>query len=237
MKKYLTIQIWLIGVVVFIVANPHGTLAQGSRTFLDEEFENVDWTAGKLVDTTVGYGANFSAYQMVNGGNPGAYRHVWHGWTGDGSGSQGFLVGHFSEIAWHDPGAQGAILGLNVSLDAIFNPATAPWAVACGPLVHQNGHYFTVFGSVTSESWTTLTFEGLTEQDFVGIAGEPLEHPDFSSNGAPIQFGFFTANSTGSSSSLETNSGYDNTYLEITHVVDRESMTWGNIKNLYGLGD
>jgi hypothetical protein len=221
-------------VMIFICYGSYPALAQTDTTFSDTEFLDTDWSAVKIIDTSVGQPASYSAYQVATDGNPGAYRHVTHEWCGDGNGSKGLTVGHLHNSAWYDPGALGPITNIDVSLDGIFTPLVNPNAVSCGPLVFQDGHYYKVQGTITAQSWTTVTFETLTDVDFVDLNGDPDSHPDFSGDGAPLQFGFFTANGTGGSDCPLTNSGYDNWQVTVAYPSSPVKTTsWGGIKALF----
>jgi hypothetical protein len=223
-----------ISAMMLIICGCFDARAQETKEFSDSEFLDGDWSSVKITDTTVGQTATYAAFCSTTGGNPDAYRHVTHNWCGDGSQSQGFSVGHLQNGAWYDPGQFGPILEIDVSLDAIFNPRVNPNAVACGPMIFQDGHYYRVQGTITAQSWTTLTFDDLTETDFVNLNGGPTTIPDFSGSGSPLQLGFFTANSTGGSRCLVTNSGFDNWLVTVSHqATPVKTTTWGRIKALY----
>jgi hypothetical protein len=91
--------------------------------------------------------------------------------------------------------------------------------IAIFPLLAQNGYYFQVYDAGTPLVWTHRTFSGLTATDFVnanaGTSTGPL-HPDFSGSGAPIQFGYGTANGSDSVVPITTVSGIDNWSVALT---------------------
>ena len=234
MKTRLVTRIVFISVTIFITMGSHYSLAHETMSYSDTEFLDADWSAVKITDTTVGQTASYAAFCSTSSGNPGAYRHVVHDWCGDGTQSRGLIVGHLQSGATYDPAQFGPILSIDASFDAIFNPRVNPNAVGCGPLVVQDGHYFRVYDLITAQTWTTLTFDDLTEVDFICISGGPNTNPDFSAGGAPLQFGFITQNGTGGSSCISTNSGYDNWLITITHQsTPVNTTTWGNIRALY----
>ena len=106
--------------------------------------------------------------------------------------------------------------------DAIFDPATAPissidyfehsrctsgcnsLSQATGPALKQGSEFFVLQrlgAGLTGSSWLSTSAVGLVQNDFIRVvnAAYPFldhdSHPDFSSSGAAIQFGYFRANS------------------------------------------
>ena len=180
MRVFMVIRVFFVAAMITTMFFIRGAFAQGTTTFSDGDFDPASWFAEKIFDSTVGQGATFLVDQAGTGGNPDTYRSVIQNWSGDGMGSKGLVVGHLLNDGLYDPELLGGIIGLDVSFDAIFSPLTSPWAVACGPLVYQNGHYYRVYGQVTSDTWTHFDFLDLASEDFDIIGGGSPLHPDFS---------------------------------------------------------
>lgn len=113
----------------------------------------------------------------------------------------------------YDPATQGPICCLDYSEDVKFVSTTVPAVVgqATGPALLQNGKFYIANGQLTTgedtTQWKRLTRTCLKETDFHLVPGCDASHPCTNSNfidstspnfstGAPIQFGFFRANST-----------------------------------------
>jgi hypothetical protein len=64
-----------------------------------------------------------------------------------------------------------------------------------GSQVYRSTKFIRFIASNSSHDWETKSLTGLTAADFIRVGGSENEHPDFSSNGGPIQFGFTRNNS------------------------------------------
>ena len=99
-----------------------------------------------------------------------------------------------------------SIAGLNYSYDLKFLGAQGRvLSVAYSPLLLQNDTYYAAASdNISGTNWTAFSRPSLIASDFVNVGGLGLvnalgpgpTNPDFSCNGAPIQFGYMTANST-----------------------------------------
>ena len=190
----------------------------GEVTFLDSAFHDSDWSAEIMHDGTPDSSAFFTAFQEATGGNPGAHRHVFHSWCGDGIGSSTIWVAHMRDGAVYNPAESGAISSIDCSFDAQFCPVVNPNAVGCGLLLYQNGYYYRASGVIQLCQWTQLSFSELVSTDFNLVPDEPgPPNPDFSESAGPILFGFYTSNGTSGADCLTSNSYYDNWSVVITH--------------------
>ena len=179
--------------------------------FSDQTFENRNWQSLKVLDTTSGQSATFTAGQVTSGGNPGSYRNVTHNY------SQGSIwIAHLRDAAIYDPAREGPVTGLNFSLDVIhFHPPPGQ-AISFGPLLVQNGSTYvdSTGNTIFEEVWTHLTLTNLTATNFTLLVGAGPEHPDFSAVGAPMQFGYYSANSS-IGPALTREGGVDNWSISI----------------------
>lgn len=164
--------------------------SQPDSPFSDGTFADADWDSVEIGDTACG---SFTAAQVTSGGNPDAFRRVTHSFC------LGSLdVGHLRVAAVYDPPTQGAVSTVSFAFDARHLNASPEVAVAYAGLLFQNGSYYIgpvdpVFG----DGWTHFERSSLTAGDFSRVGPGPgPATPDFSSAGAPIRFGYFTANSS-----------------------------------------
>jgi hypothetical protein len=101
----------------------------------------------------------------------------------------------FQGAGYYNPAVSGALTSLSESFQfQVFSSAS----VGVGFLLRQGNSYFAYAGyqSVDPGSgWVTLSSGELTTSIWKLAAGSQAA-PDFSASGAPIQFGYFTANSS-----------------------------------------
>jgi hypothetical protein len=189
-------------------------------TFTDGSFAAQDWA--QTIFYTHGYGIAQTVSTVASGGDNGAYREVTNivGASPPGTyscvwGFERYLPGSY------DPGATGAILGVNYSEDCIQN--SLPYAnfigQATGPAIRQNGNVYVHLGLLTTEAgWTHKSWAGLLADDFRDLL-DANAHPDFSAAGAPIEVGFYRGNSTSLGNHAYTvGAGIDNWDFEILYA-------------------
>jgi hypothetical protein len=127
-------------------------------------------------------------------------------------------VFHIRNDAVFDPATEGAITSVAYSEDTF----TGISQIGGGLALQQNGIlYFGGYRHDSSTSWVTYIRSSLTAADFRTFVSETL-HPDFSSSGAPITFGFFRANSVdaGGPYGYTATGGTDNWQATITSVPE-----------------
>lgn len=133
---------------------------------------------------------------------------------------------HIYTAQTYSPSLSGPIATIAVSMDYECPDSVGTClnadGQAFGPAVMQNGKYFvvTTFGASTgvTTGWKTFTSSGLTALNFYEVLPDgstSQQHPDFSSAGAPINCGFYTANFT-YGGSFQNHAGYDNWQCVIT---------------------
>ncbi len=112
--------------------------------------------------------------------------------------------------------------------------------VLWGPAVEQGGVYYIVPGHAMpngiSNVWMTESLTGLTAADFdqvdvnSSVWSNPNSHPDFSSGGLPVTFGYVRAKAF----VAHTESVLDNWSVTVTEgVVANENQSWGTLKSAY----
>jgi hypothetical protein len=192
--------------------------------FFDGTFNNTDWTAFKFPNAVPG--SAFTSGQVTAGGDPGAYQAITRTWTGPG----GISVGELRNGAVYDPASNGPITDISFSLDAISFKDTS--GIDFVPLLMQNGNYYGT--GITPLSyvfqgggWQLIESQDLPASAFFSSSGP--EHPDFSSKGSPIQFGYISGNGTASSLTITTICGVDNWSITVNTmpVANGQSVTMG----------
>ena len=180
-------------VFIAAVAGVASPSARAATIFGDGTFHDADWSATKVIDTTAGAVAAFSAMQTLSGGNPDAYRAATM--TLPTAGTIG--VAHLRAGATYSPPISGAIQRLDLSYDFIV-----PGAVDFGgsdhilPLLVQGGSYYVpTFFALDLPGWHHIYLVNRQPNHFMRVLGTgPLE-PDYSAAAAPIQFGYVTRGS------------------------------------------
>lgn len=215
----------LLGAVT-IVASAHA----GTVVYQDDSFAEADWT--QQIFFVEGNGGDVQAWHVGSGGNPGEFRMVQTvvndapPYTGVGA-----FFGYVPAL--YDPAASGAILTIDYKEDAMMF-AGGGQGQATGPAVRQAGvvYYFWV-GGTAEWTWTEKLVTGLTAVDFRDTPFTDL-HPDFSSAGAPLEVGFYRANST-YSGGYTIQAGIDNWTFTIHNdgPTLRAQTTWGRVRSLY----
>lgn len=208
--------------------------------FFDGTFDDGDWASELVVDTTPGQDATFDAYQVPNGGSPGAYREVFHSYEGGT-----IIVGHLREGAVYDPAVLGEIADVSVEYNLKQDPPSG-YAVRVGLMIRQDGAYYACLAGsdlVWEPTWTGYVHGNLTALNFE-LADENWPgngiHPNFSGGAAPIEFGYFTFNHQSGGPLQVRWSGIDTwtvTVLPAGEPVPVRTETWGQIKEFYRSGD
>lgn len=187
-----------------------GGLANAQVTFSDGTFAASNWPV-----ETIGGGSAVST-QVTSGGNPGAFRRVAQTVN---AGSTVYIVHRFGNTTTtrYVPATQGAIGSVDFSIDyRIFDGVGQGQAFYL--MAKQGNEDFIAGGAVTglSTAWQSYAINGVLPTDFSCITNPGLS-VDFSATGAPIRFGFVTANSsTGAGYSITAD--YDNFFVRANPV-------------------
>lgn len=167
-------------------------------TIADTDFDPADWSE-TVTQTGV---SNHTVVQQTIGGNDGAFRRMTHEVAGTGS----LSVVHVYQAEQYDPATQGAFSRITYSEDrAVFDVNAA---IQAAFVLVQGGHVFTASlldVEINDTDWRTLTVV-LETTDFGSATTSGS--PDFSANGAAINFGYQRSNST--DTTVETGHGIDN---------------------------
>lgn len=209
--------------------------------YADTEFADAAWSHSIIVDT---YGSSTtSAVQKLTGGNPDAYGEGVHTF-----GAGLVRVAHLPQIGPIIPAAVTGVCSLTVTFDMRFlsrdfgscggsNPEVSFFA-----LILQGGEFYAEstrrFVRQSDGGWVNDTrVDAATDFGHINLltgAIDPLNNPDFSPAGAPLQVGILSSNSTGFPS-CQITWGVDN-FEVVAHVRGPTSIageTWGRVKSRY----
>ena len=207
-KQKQSIKVLFLGLCTLIISAISALSAKAAIiTFSDSTFNDEDWNRTSFLQ---GNAQVVTGNQITSGENQ--FRQIIHTLYPD-PGMTSYAIGFHQQIgAVYNPQLQGAISSLDYSEHSIlfggyYNGQTT------GIALKQDGKVYRFWVGVTPESnWTTKSVQNLQEGDFnligkvpedLGLAstvapvdfGSGTEHPDFSSTGSPIEFGFFRSNS------------------------------------------
>jgi hypothetical protein len=199
--------------------------------FTDGIFNNADWSASKIVDTTPGTAATFSAFQQPVNGNPTFHRETTHVF-----GIGAIRVAHLRNVGGspftYDPSSSGAINTISINYDLVHRTPNLG-AVGYGLLLRQNGKYYTnpiPPDNIFPNAWSGFSHLGLTSANFFellvpGTGVNVFSNPDFSATGSLIEFGYVTSNSHGGAGVIVTKtSGIDNYGLRLDTVPEPATL-------------
>lgn len=176
-----------------------GTGSVHAQEFSDSTFSDPDWVVHQVL---LGDGGAVSGTQDDTFGNPGPSRLVVDTVTpvGQYSGAWGF---HLRAGASYSPSLEGSISCIDFSMDYanLSSCQVEGDGQAFGPCIRQAGELYAIPGvTLTSTDWVARLETGVNSLVFqrlnpMTVDWEPTSHPDFSSTGDLMEFGFFTANS------------------------------------------
>jgi hypothetical protein len=169
---------------------------------LDDEFLPADWTT--TAETSGG--GSFTVSQQGTGGfgSP-PFRFMSHRLPPvSGTDLASVVVTHLSNTATYDPSIQGEITAIDYQeagriLSFPFPEAfsTTQPALRQGGRTFRSSEFIRFIAQNGSHNWETKGLSQLTAMDFVAV-DDSGDHPDFSTSGAPIQFGFTRTNARSS---------------------------------------
>lgn len=195
-----------------------------NATFTDGTFTPSQWQDAKIADSTPGTAATYSVAQGPTGsnppGNPGPDREVVHNYS-----VGGILVGHWNTTFTYDPSVSGAISTVIYSYDLIHINPPANQAVAYRLLILQGGNYYSTPASdaIFPQTWTTFGQSGLTSLSFSNVLFNTTFgslHPDFTSAGTTLTFGYMSGNSANGNSNITRTSAIDNYNVTLKPVPE-----------------
>lgn len=140
-------------------------------------------------------------------GLPGSAMQVNNSCGSNFSGSWNLLV--YSPFTY-TPANAGAITNLSFSIDSRFIDRLQ----ALSFIIEQGSHVWRVAYWTNTSSWTTYSITNVTSASITPLStGAPLL-PDLSAAGAPLRFGFASANSSAGGFGYTTSGLYDNFRVE-----------------------
>ena len=178
-----------------------GASVQAS-TFVDQTFNNADWTSSILTNTNNAPGNTYAAYQHGPNGNTGYFRYFEHTTYRDGSGLYNtirILNLNNTPLFSIDPGLS-PIQSIDFSFDLIYYPNllnnynTMHYRLA---LVQAGNTYLSPYVISDTPTWNTHSLSGLTQTSFCRASNvnalDCTTNPNFSGGGT-IQFGYAITN-------------------------------------------
>jgi len=224
----------LTGLMLSLTLATAGLAPASTVTFQDGTFTDAQWTT--TVEVLNG-GGSVNAFQVASGGNPTEFRRIENTLNSAiGTGVSNTVYGfHRFAGGVYDPATGGPILAINYAEDS---QRIAGGVQACGLAVRQAGviYYGPAFLTPTAfGTWATTTQTGLLAGQFDALA-PGVQNPDFSVAGAPLEFGFFRANSTSvGGGGGTTHGGIDNWTVALTvdGAVATTASSWGGVKALF----
>ena len=180
-----------------------------TRSLADSTFKSSNWKTLHYGDSGTGAGA-YSA----TGGNPGAGWHV-----SNNVGINYMSTDSFYRASAYSAAVSGDVVSLNFSYDFVTSLYSGQ-GQGTAPAILQNGIVYVYdtpdYGyprTWKNETWTNLTANHFINRDMQD------HHPDFSINGAPMQFGFTNANFGGGLAHRTTLSSFDNFVVTIQSIA------------------
>jgi hypothetical protein len=163
-------------------------------TFSDGAFNLANYTQNTYnSNPSVG---SFTVTQCASCGNPGNALDINYIVNAGAGADLLTIVGETNNSWTYNPSTQGAIGGLDFSVDKYLD-SPVPNTLNTGiPLLFQNGNYYVDFvsGPLPKDQFNTIVGDDLQASDFELLdfstgARDASMHPDFSANGGAITFG------------------------------------------------
>jgi len=176
---------------------------------------------------------------LAAGGNPGAALDILFSNQGGAismSSFQGFIATGFG----YDPSAQGALTSLAYSNDRYVSVGSelAGLNTVTRSLLLQGGHYYLATiadpAAQPRDTWFTTSASGLASSNYIGFdfatgLSDASLHPDFSTAGSQIAFGFVNRlffDTGGQAVNLHADFRFDNIAYDLQAAAVPEPQTW-----------
>ncbi len=198
------------------------SVSEAQVSYSDTNFANANWSASKVFDSTPGASATFSSTQVAAGGNPGFFREDTITLNGGV-----ITVAHLNQGAVYNP-AGGGILTVSWAFDVRGDTSLSGAPIGYDFVLQQGGLYYrdgAVSGTGLGSSWQPFANGSLTAANFTLLNGQP-GNPDFSTTGAPIQFGYAVSKLEDASGPYTLVSGMDNWSVTLATAAVPEPQTW-----------
>jgi hypothetical protein len=208
------------------------TFSDGVFKDVDTEQENnaADWTTFVIPRGPDGISSG-SAKQILTGGSPNEYLEVKAGRDPITAGLDNSTRVWMIFKTAYGPSSVGAIATMDMTIDHIQVGGGSGGGLS--PALLQGGRLYVANGILMPETaWTHASFVDLTAASFFELDNRS-SHPDFSSSGAEIQFGWAYAVSTPSENPVSRTVGFDNWFVEV-HPEGATFEEPFNLTNLQG---
>ena len=184
------------------------TPAAASVVISDGTFNDANWT---LVQRPYGPGGGSGSGTQVLTGGAGDNGPARQTSNSAGPSNSGSYNASIYTAFTYNPAASGPLTALSISIDARFINGLS----AIGSVVEQSGLIWMAGNAINTPSWQTYTFTPVAGDWFLinpsgGVSGPG---PDFSAAGAPMRFGFFTANGTSAGGNPYTHVGLNDNFV------------------------
>lgn len=188
-------------------------LPAATVTFADD-FESpnpgANWTTATTFNDNL-TGTHTSNYLLTTG-NPNQWAQTTHDLPTAGS----QYVSAYLLNGTYNPSTQGAILFANFTLDTIRQIATGSLQIRT--VIFQNGIYYGGNNLSASTAWSTQSTGNVGAGTFTRPFF-PLESPDFSETGTPLQVGYLISSNNYFGTTNTPIAGIDNFNATFTTVV------------------
>lgn len=197
------VSLALLAGVTSTFAPAYASVIVSDGTFLDSNWTMVSRTYGPN-------GGGGSGVQVLTGGagNNGAARLTSNSAGANNSGSYNASI--YTAFTYN-PAVSGALTNLSISIDARYISGLS----ALGAVVEQGGVIWFAGYQLNTPDWQTYVFTPVAGDWFLinSNGGELGPGPNFSAAGAPMRFGFYTANGSGPGGSPYTNQGFNDNFV------------------------
>ncbi len=211
----------LLVVVVFALAR-----SSEAGVIVSDDNLHTDWAYGGLFTTGVGSSTFTFEMNADTGGNPDKFRIA--GASHGGSSPQDITALFFSfDTGFVFDPSLGPLTSLSISFDSVIvqDELLANY-VAIGAGLRQGGRVFYDRGDfeLATFDWQNYQFNSLMQNDFISAGTTlPQINPDFSSSGAPIEFGYYGYATRFFTTSAKI--GVDNWLLEVNSQSTSNTAT------------
>jgi hypothetical protein len=205
-------------------------------TFADGTFAESDWQL--RVFCPAGNGGRVVATQVVSGGASGPYREIEHTLFSAPPGQESTVASfHWRIGATYDPTAQGAIGSVDYSEQSRNITGGPGEGQGANMALRQDGVVFVgPYFTTPSSSWQLHAFQNLTVDSFMPLQEGGPAHPDFSTSGTPIEFGFLRSNSTAGGGGYTIAGGIDDWTVVVRVDPNPPAAATGLTANLQNCG-
>jgi hypothetical protein len=220
------------GVVLFFLFSTAAT-AGASTIFFDSEFNLGDWS---FQSYTTGVGGTFTTTHESAGGFAGAYIRFDTTVFNSANPREQLIASLYNAGTWN-PSIQGGIAHVDFQISDLGIPASGGIGHGFGALLSQGGNIYDAGFATSDLNWTTRLFPGFNFQSFSKYSGSGPSHPDFSSNGGIIKFGFYvySGNAAVNLGDQVLATGFDNWQMTIIAVPEPGGLALMSLAGFLGI--